>query len=150
MIVRVDGFLFFESVFSGQLNRTIREDFVDVHIRGCPRTRLIEVDGKVLLLGSPLDTVTLLHYAENRARMRQKNRVQYSYPVLREGQVIWIEVDDFDTGEPHADYSFEQIVTEYLATGQGQRGQVGSAESYLLDAADLTAFAIAWLEARYG
>jgi aminoglycoside 3-N-acetyltransferase len=117
---------------------------------GSPLENLVQVGGKVLLLGSPLDTVTLLHYAENRARMRHKNRVHYQYPVLREGQVIWIEVDDFETGEPHGDYSFEQIVTEYLATGQGQRGMVGSATSYLLDAADLTTFAIAWLEARYG
>jgi aminoglycoside 3-N-acetyltransferase len=117
---------------------------------GSPLEKLTQVGGKVLLLGSPLDTVTLLHYAENRARMRHKNRVHYQYPVLREGQVVWIEVDDFETGEPHADYSFEQIVGEYLGTGKGQRGTVGSATSYLLDAADLTAYAIDWLETRYG
>jgi aminoglycoside 3-N-acetyltransferase len=117
---------------------------------GSPLEKLNEVGGQVLLLGSPLDTVTLLHYAENRAHMRHKNYVHYSYPVLREGQVIWLEVDDLDSGEHHADYTFEQIVGAYLATGKGQRGAVGQAASYLLDAADLTAYAVAWLEARYG
>lgn len=117
---------------------------------GSPLHRLIDLRGQVLMLGAPLDTLTLLHYAENRARMRHKAVVHYRCPLLRDGQRVWVAVEDYDTSEPHADYSLEQIARAYLATGQGQRGRVGAAESYLFDAAGVAAFGIAWLEQRYG
>lgn len=117
---------------------------------GSPLARLVESGGKVLMLGAPLDTITLLHYAENRARLRYKTVVRYSYPVLRDGQKAWIDVEDFYTGDPHDDYSFEGIAREYLAAGHGQRGKVGDAESYLFDAGDLARYAIEWLEQRFG
>ena len=37
--------------------------------RGSPFARLVEADGQVLMLGAPLDTVTLLHHAEAIARV---------------------------------------------------------------------------------
>ncbi len=117
---------------------------------GSPLEKLVQVGGQVLLLGSPLDTVTLLHHAECVARLRRKPRVHYSYPVRRDGGATWIDVDDFDTGDPLDDYTFEQIMAEYLATGRGRRGTVGAARCFLLDAADLTKYAIEWLEARFG
>lgn len=117
---------------------------------GSPLAKLVEHKGKVLMLGAPLDTITLLHYAENRARMAHKNIVHYQCPVLRGGQPVWIDIEDYDTGEPHADYTFEGIARAYLAEGHGRRGRVGNAESYLFDAKDLSAFAIQWLEARFG
>jgi aminoglycoside 3-N-acetyltransferase len=116
---------------------------------GSPLARLIERGGRVLLLGAPLDTITLLHYAENVAQMRDKRTVRYRYPALVEAQRVWIAVEDFNTGEPHADYSFEGITRAYLATGRGQTGTVGHVHGHLFDAADLTAFAVAWLEARF-
>lgn len=117
---------------------------------GSPLAKLAEAGGAVLMLGAPLDTITLLHYAENRASMRHKSVIRYRYPVLRDGQKVWIEVEDFATGDHHDDYSFEQIALEYLATSKGRRGKVGDAESYLFDAADLAQFAIGWLEERFG
>lgn len=117
---------------------------------GSPLARLVEWGGSVLVLGAPLDTITLLHYAENRAALRRKNIVHYQCPVLHTGQTIWIDVEDFDTGEPHDDYSFEQIAQEYLSMNRGQIGKVGDADCYLLDAADLTSFAIRWLEMHFG
>lgn len=117
---------------------------------GSPLAKLVELGGKVLMLGAPLDTITLLHYAENRARMRHKNIVRYQCPVLRDGEKVWLDIEDYDTGETHDDYSFEEIALAYLAQNRGCRGKVGSAESYLFDAADLTAFAIGWLEQHFG
>jgi aminoglycoside 3-N-acetyltransferase len=116
---------------------------------GSPLEKLVEARGQVLMLGAPLDTLTLLHYAENRARMRHKRVIRYSCPILREEERVWVEIEDYDTGEPHADYSFEQIARAYLAEGKGRQGMIGSAPSYLFDAADLSAFAIAWLEQRF-
>jgi aminoglycoside 3-N-acetyltransferase len=117
---------------------------------GSPLEKLVRLGGKVLLLGAPLDTVTLLHYSEYAARMRHKNVLRLQYPLLQDGQRVWVEVEDFDTSEPHADYSFEGIVKAYLAAGQGAAGTVGRAETYLLDAADLHAFAVGWLETHFG
>lgn len=117
---------------------------------GSPLARLVEMGGQVLLLGAPLDTLTLLHYAEDRARMQHKNIVRYQYPILRDGHRVWVDVEDFDTGEHHADYTFEQIAGLYLSAGHGQRGVVGSAMSYLFNAAHLSTFAIDWLEANFG
>lgn len=117
---------------------------------GSPLAKLVEHKGHVLMLGAPLDTITLLHHAENRARMAHKNIVRYQCPVLRDGQKVWVDVEDYNTGEAHADYTFEGIAQAYLAEGRGRQGNVGNAESYLFDAADLVAFAINWLEARFG
>jgi aminoglycoside 3-N-acetyltransferase len=116
---------------------------------GSPLEKLVEARGQVLMLGAPLDTLTLLHYAENRAQMRHKRVIRYSCPILREGARVWVEIEDFDTGEPHGDYTFEEIAREYLALGKGRQGTIGNATSYLFDAADLSAFAIAWLDQRF-
>ena len=117
---------------------------------GSPLERLVKLRGSVLMLGAPLDTITLLHYAENRARMAHKNRVRYRCPILSEGRTVWVDIEDFDTGKEHADYTFDGIVTAYLADGRGRKGYVGNAESYLFDAEDLTDYAISWLETRFG
>jgi aminoglycoside 3-N-acetyltransferase len=116
---------------------------------GSPLEKLVEARGLVLMLGAPLDTLTLLHYAENRARMRHKRIIRYSCPILREGKRVWVEIEDYDTGEPHGDYTFEEIAQAYLALGKGRQGMLGNAPSYLFDAADLSAFAITWLEERF-
>jgi aminoglycoside 3-N-acetyltransferase len=117
---------------------------------GSPLAKLVEARGFVLMLGAPLDTMTLLHYAENRARMRHKRVVRYPCPILRKDKRIWVEIEDYDTGEPHADYTFDEIARAYLALGKGRQGTIGNAPSYLFEAADLSAFAIRWLEERFG
>ncbi len=117
---------------------------------GSPLAKLVERKGQVLLLGAPLDTLTLLHHAEFRARLRHKNVVHYRCPILRDGQRVWVEIEDYDTGDPHDDYSFEAIAQDYLSAGQGRQGQVGNAACYLFDAAPLVDFAVDWLEKRFG
>jgi aminoglycoside 3-N-acetyltransferase len=117
---------------------------------GTPLEKLVEARGSVLMLGAPLDTLTLLHYAENRARMRHKRIVRYPCPILRDGARVWVEIEDYDTGEPHGDYTFDEIARASLAQGAGRQGAIGNALAYLFDAADLSAFAINWLEERFG
>lgn len=115
-----------------------------------PLDKLVQGGGRVLLLGSPLDSITLLHHAEYLAALRHKVVIHYTCPLLREGEKVWVAIEDFETGEPHDDYTFADIATDYLGTGKGRRGMVGDAESYLFEAGDLTAFAVGWLEARFG
>ncbi len=117
---------------------------------GSPLAKLVETGGKVLMLGAPLDTITLLHYAENIARFEPKDIIHYSCPIIRDGQTVWVDIEDYNTGDPHADYEFYQIAGDYLAAGKGSTGTVGEAQSYLFDARDLVAFAVQWLEERFG
>lgn len=117
---------------------------------GSPLEKLIELQGSVLMLGAPLDTVTLLHYAENRANLRHKQIVRYQCPILRDGERVWVDIEDYDTSEEHDDYTLGEIAGAYLDQGKGQRGMVGNAPSYRFDAADLVHFAIHWLEAHFG
>lgn len=115
-----------------------------------PLAKLVAIEGYVLMLGAPLDTITLLHHAEYLAKMRHKNVVRYPCPILRDGRKVWVTVEDYDTGDPHDDYSFEQIARDYVAQGGGTRGKVGDADAYLFAAQDLTRFAVQWLESRFG
>jgi aminoglycoside 3-N-acetyltransferase len=122
---------------------------------GSPYAKLCEIGGKVLLLGSPLNAITLLHYAETLARVPAKRIVRYKMPVLREGRRVWVEIEDIDTGEGvveghSSEGYFRDIVEGYLAAGRGRSGKVGAARSYLLNAAELVDFAVQWLEREFG
>lgn len=119
---------------------------------GSPLETLCRLGGRVLLLGAPRNTVTLLHHAEWRAAVPNKRVVRYTLPLLHDGQRIWVEIEEFDTSEgivPWPDDYFATIITDYLAAGHGQSGTVGAAESHLFDAPHLTDFAVAWMERKF-
>ncbi|WP_166349284.1 aminoglycoside 3-N-acetyltransferase [Phytoactinopolyspora limicola] len=137
------------------------EEFVTSHPldfgygEGSPFARLVETGGQVVMVGAPLDTMTLLHHAEHLADLPGKRRVRVEYPLLSPaGGVTWRTVEEFDTSDPvvegPADDYFRLIVEEYLATGAGNQGQIGQAPSVLVDAAGIVTFAVRWLEQRYG
>jgi aminoglycoside 3-N-acetyltransferase len=117
---------------------------------GSPLEKLVQLGGHVLMLGAPLDTVTLLHYSEFVARLRHKNVVHYSCPMIKDGATVWVEVEDYDTGDHHDNYAFRDISQAYVETGRSKQGKVGDADCTLFDAADLNAFAVKWLEERFG
>jgi aminoglycoside 3-N-acetyltransferase len=121
---------------------------------GSPLAKLVSAGGKVLMVGAPLDTMTLLHHAEHLARIPNKRILRIEVPFATETGADWRMIEEFDTGDPVVagldDDYFATIVGEFLASGQGQRGQIGSAASVLVDAAAITRFAVAWLERRFG
>jgi aminoglycoside 3-N-acetyltransferase len=120
---------------------------------GSPLAKLCEAGGKVLLLGAPLNAITLLHYAEHMARVPNKRIARYRMPVLRDGRRIWVDVEEFDTDKgivAEAEVYFMAITRDYVSSGRGRTGKVGSAQSYLFDSADLADFAIRWLEGTFG
>jgi aminoglycoside 3-N-acetyltransferase len=124
---------------------------------GSPFARLVEADGQVLMLGAPLDTVTLLHHAEAITPVEPKRRRTCRVAMADEGPVTERTFTDIDTSEgafPYEDLGLEEdvfavIARAALATGIGVRGEVGHAESHLFPAPELTAFAVAWLEERF-
>jgi aminoglycoside 3-N-acetyltransferase len=118
-----------------------------------PLARLVALGGKVLMVGAPLDTMTLLHHAEHLARIPGKRTIRYEVPLTGPGRAIdWRMVEEFDTADPVVDGLpddyFGDIVTTFLDTGHGIRGAVGAAPSVLVDAAAITTFAVEWLESR--
>jgi aminoglycoside 3-N-acetyltransferase len=119
---------------------------------GSPLHKLCEMGWAVLMLGAPLDTITLLHYAEDRADVPNKRVKCYQCPILIDGQTVWVDLEEYDTSDTviDADYQFDTIAQDYLATGQGRSGLIGRAQSYLFNAADLAAFGVRWLEERFG
>jgi aminoglycoside 3-N-acetyltransferase len=121
---------------------------------GSPLAKLVEARGRVVMIGAPLDTMTLLHHAEHLADLPGKRVVRSEVPFATAGGVEWRTCEEFDTADPVVDAFdedyFTAIVTGFLDTGRGVRGRVGSADSVLVDAAPMCAFAVAWMEERAG
>lgn len=121
---------------------------------GSPLAKLCACGGKVLLLGAPLDAITLLHYSEHMANVPNKRIARYQAPLLQDGERVWVEIEEYDTGSGIVDWEggdyFPAIARAYLESGCGRRGKVGAADSYLFDAADLHAFAVEWMERVLG
>ena len=119
-----------------------------------PFGKLVTCGGKVLMLGAPLDTMTLLHHAEHLAQIPGKRLVRTEVPLQGAGGAVWREIEEFDTSDPVvsglADTYFSDIVEAFLATGRGHTGTVGRAPSVLVPAAEIVAFAVAWLETHFG
>lgn len=120
---------------------------------GTPFERILDARGRVLMLGAPLDTITLLHYAEHKARIPGKRIRRYRrHMPLAQAALgsAWIDIEEFDTSEPVHDAlpsnCFELIANDYLATGRGRQGHVGAARSVLFEGADLVTYGIAWIE----
>lgn len=119
--------------------------------KGSPFEKALQSGVQVLMLGAPLDTITLLHYAEHEACIPDK-RIR-RYRRLMPGPIgpEWITFEEFDTAEPVNNAlpqdCFERIAKDYLATGRGATGTIGAAASVLLDGPDLVKFGINWLEA---
>ena len=117
---------------------------------GSPFAKLAQAGGRVLMLGAPLDTMTLIHHAEHLADI-PKRVLRKEVPFAVDGGTDWRMVEEFDTADPpegFADDYFGTIVEAFLATGQGSRGKVGEAESVVVDAAPMLAFAVEWIEAN--
>jgi aminoglycoside 3-N-acetyltransferase len=127
---------------------------------GSPLAKLAEADGQVLMLGAPLDTLTLLHHAEALVDAPGKRMVTYGIPVREGDQVVWRQVQDHDTSSRGA-FAYEQVIPGgedafavigrlALAAGSGTGGRVGDAESYLFHARPLVEFTVEWLHANFG
>ena len=116
-----------------------------------PLGKLVAANGKTMLIGAPLDKMTLLHHAEHVADVPNKRIRRYESPMLINGETVWRQFEEFDTshspdGLPE-DY-FIEIVESFLATGNGKRGTIGAASSVLVSAPAIVAFAVDWLETR--
>ena len=108
--------------------------------------RFVELDGKILLLGSDHDQVTFLHYAEHIVDIPDKRVARFKVPVLENGVRVWRDMREFDTSigvHPNwPDAFFATLVDGYLAQAGNTGGIVGSAPSQLFPARALLEFAL--------
>jgi aminoglycoside 3-N-acetyltransferase len=124
---------------------------------GSPLAKLVDDGGSVLMLGAPLETITLLHLAEELAQVDGKKVVHYSCPINTASGVEWISVEDIDTSNGAFPYervvgerdSFEVIAAEALRAGVGTSGAVGTSTSHLFPAVELVRFAVSWIESHF-
>lgn len=124
---------------------------------GSPLEKVVQANGSVLMLGAPLETITLLHYAEELANVEDKRHVHYSAPIRTSAGIEWREIDDIDTSKGAFPYEqllgdrdgFEVIAEEALAAGVGVTGKVGQSTSHLFPARDLVEFAVGWMEKHF-
>lgn len=114
--------------------------------QGSPFAKLLELHGKVLMLGAPLDTITLLHHAEHLADIPGKRVIRYKR-LMPDG---WTWFEEFDTADPvHDDLpvnTFELIAQDFAPKVRGT--VAGTDEAYLFDGPELVRFGVEWIE-RY-
>ena len=119
-------------------------DFAYGH--GSVLERLLERDGRLLLLGSDHDNVTFLHYAEHVVDIRDKRVARMQVPIVEQGRRAWRAMAEVDTAErAHAhwpDRFFARIVDSFLAASDHGVRRVGDARSVLFPARDLLAHAL--------
>lgn len=115
-----------------------------------PLSKLVEVGGRILMVGAPWDTMTLVHHADHLADMPDKQTIRIEVPFAGANGTEWRFMEEFETGDPiHAalpENYIEQIVTAYVESGAGNQGLIGAAPSLLVDARPTLVFAIRWLE----
>ncbi|HEY8549307.1 MAG TPA: AAC(3) family N-acetyltransferase [Vicinamibacterales bacterium] len=113
---------------------------------GSALERLVELDGRILLLGSDHDAVTFLHYAEHIVDIPDKIVARYEVPVLVDGQKVWrpqVEVDSGDRAHANwPDRFFALLTDSYLARTGNTGGCVGNAPAFLFSARDLLEHAL--------
>ena len=124
-----------------------------------PYDRIKRAGGKVLMLGAPLSTITMLHHAETIADIPGKRLVTYEIAVLVDGERAWRSFHDIESGSrgafPYEDVvpdgadAFEVIARDALAAGVGRHGRAGLAGAYLFPAQELVDFAVGWLAGRF-
>jgi aminoglycoside 3-N-acetyltransferase len=125
---------------------------------GSPLARFVALEGTVLLLGAPLDTVTLVHHAERIATAGPKRWVSYEMPVRTEAGTRWHRFRAIDTSRGAYDYDkvtqntgyIEAIAQSALNAGIGRRAPIFGALCHLFPARPLVEHATAWIEQRFG
>ena len=117
---------------------------------GSPLETLVLERGRVLRLGAAPNTVTALHLAEYRCTVRPRRRVRRHRLVATAHGPQIRSVECLDDDDGIVDYDgedyFADILHGYLATGRARTGLVGRAPSELIDARDIVAFGVRWMD----
>lgn len=108
--------------------------------RGSALDRLMEADGKILLLGSDHDQVTFLHYVEHLVDPERRKIARFQVPIVENGQRVWRWMQEVDSSAA-PDGLFREIVDGFLQETENRGGRVGDALSHLFRARELFDYA---------
>lgn len=113
--------------------------------------RFVNVDGRILLLGSDHDAVTFLHYPEHIVDIPNKRIARFRVPIDVNGTRVWRDMAEVDTADAGAhanwpDRFFARIVDTYLRQTHNSGALVGNAPSFLFDARGLLDFSLAIMQ----
>lgn len=112
---------------------------------GSPFAKFCDQQGKILLLGSDLDQVTLLHYAEHICPLTSKRIVKYQTPLLKNNKRDWVNIEEYDTSvgiRQWPERFFSSILESFIKIYGLQSQKIGDADTYLIDANMLINFAV--------
>jgi aminoglycoside 3-N-acetyltransferase len=117
-----------------------------------PLERFLQLDGKIVLLGSDHDAVTFLHYVEHVADIPGKRIARYQVPVMEDGCRVWRPMEEFDTSGDgvHANWPdrfFAKLVDSLLTKTRNNGARVGNAMTYLLSSRELHDFSLPIMKA---
>jgi len=109
--------------------------------------RLVELDGRILLIGADHDNVTFLHYAEHIVDVADKRIARFRVPTEENGRRVWREMQEFDTSDhgAHPNWPprfFARIVDTHLGRTGNTGAAVGDSRSFVFSARDLLALAL--------
>lgn len=129
----------------------------DAYGPGTPYARVVERHGQVVLLGAPLETVTLVHHAEAIARVPGKRQVAWRCPVLVDGRREWRTLHDIDTSTGALPYDEITGGVDYVAyfaraaleRGAGRSGPLGEGTGHVFDAQRLTEATVEQIESAF-
>ena len=110
-----------------------------------------------MLVGAPLDTVTLVHHAEAVAQVEGKRRVTWRCPVLGDRRREWRTMQDIDTRDgalPYEELTGGEDYVAYFArraleTGAGRSAPLGAGTGHVLEARALVAGTVALIEGTF-
>lgn len=124
-----------------------------------PLGRLVDLGGRVLLLGAPLKTLTLCHHAEAVANVSVKRYHSYRMPVTTEAGTIWRDYRTLDTfygALPYwehpslrIDSAVETLAQQAVQAGAAQEGKIGPATTWLFDAPATVQAVVTWIEQHF-
>ena len=118
---------------------------------GSPLAKLVEAGGRVVMIGAPWETITLLHHAEHLADVPDKQVQRFEVPYRgADGSTVWRMTEEYESTEAIveglSDIYFADVLADFVAAGHGRQGLVGEAEALLIEADQVVPFAIDWLE----
>ncbi|MFK4085674.1 aminoglycoside 3-N-acetyltransferase [Kribbella sp. NPDC020789] len=118
-----------------------------------PLGRLVALDGRVLLLGAPLRTLTLCHHAEAIADVQGKRYHSYRMPVRTPAGTEWRNYRTLDTFYGSLPYGIDHptavLADQAVRAGAATSATVGPATSWLFNARRTVAAATQWLEQTF-
>ncbi|MFI5710594.1 aminoglycoside 3-N-acetyltransferase [Kribbella sp. NPDC051620] len=114
-----------------------------------PLGRLVAAKGQALLLGAPLDKLTLSHHAEAIADVPGKRRRTYQMPT-QTGLREFTTIDTFYGVLPYSEeLPVGQLARRALEAGAGTRSMIGRAETHLFAAEPTVDAIVEHLEERW-